>query len=174
MRDTERFSQIIVPLMEGLSERHHISAVPDILSIAPGFWSQLRQSVADQTAQKAAVEQGTLSLEEAKAKFDPWRSMTEREKKWFEGRTFEILRHCARGWRGGRDVRGKKFRPTLLWRKLNFPPFPFASFQRVVACLADNAVPTSQARRIRSRRQTRFRSHGRSRSTKSVAASCRI
>ncbi|GAA5834732.1 hypothetical protein JCM3766R1_003221 [Sporobolomyces carnicolor] len=112
----ERFSQIIVPLMEGLSERHNISAVPDILSIAPGFWSQLRQSVADQTAQKAAVEQGTLSLEEAEAKFDPWRSMTEGEKKWFEGRTFEILRHCARGWRGGRDVRGKKFRPTLLWR----------------------------------------------------------
>ncbi|GAA5947445.1 hypothetical protein JCM3765_001680 [Sporobolomyces pararoseus] len=111
----ERFSQVLVPLLEGLSKRYNISAVPDILSVAPGFWSQLRQSVADQSAQKVALEKG-MSLEEAKVKFDPWRSMSQGEKKWFEGRMYEILRHCARGWKCGKDVYGKKVRPTILWR----------------------------------------------------------
>ncbi|GAA6006474.1 hypothetical protein JCM11491_004975 [Sporobolomyces phaffii] len=114
----ERFDQIVVPLMEGLATKYNVSAVPDIVSITAGFWSQLRQSVADQTASKLALEQG-MAIEEAKTRFDPWRPMEQVEKKWFEGRIYETLRHCAREWKGVKDARGRIKRPDLLWRALH-------------------------------------------------------
>jgi hypothetical protein len=108
--------------VEGLATKYNTSAVPDVVSIAAGFWSQLRQSVADQAAQKFALESG-MSIEEAKQKHDPWRSMEQVEKKWFEGRIYETLRHCARSWKNGKDAKEKDKRPErpdLLWRKSSF------------------------------------------------------
>jgi len=111
----ERFDQIVVPLVESLAQKYNVSATPDIFSISPGFWSQLRQSVADQSAHKKAID-GGMTIEEANQKFDVWRHFDRSEKKWYEGRIYEIVRHIAREWKEGQDGKGR-IRPTLLWRE---------------------------------------------------------
>ncbi|GAA5931542.1 uncharacterized protein JCM15063_001497 [Sporobolomyces koalae] len=113
----ERFDQIVMPIVKGLAEQYGASPVPDLFSIAPGFWSQLRQGVADVSAYSNAVEKG-MNPDEAGKVFDVWRSMEPAEQKWFEGRMYDTIRHIARAWPEGKDGQGS-YRPTLLWRALH-------------------------------------------------------
>ncbi|GAA6027093.1 hypothetical protein JCM8097_006106 [Rhodosporidiobolus ruineniae] len=114
----DRFDQIVVPLMSALSTKYGVSAVPSILSIAPGFWGLLRQSVEDQRLATEAIQAGEPAAE-AEAKHNVWRTMSLESRRWNERRVTEILRHLAKGWKGARDEAGRRT-PTILWRALHF------------------------------------------------------
>ncbi|GAA5865960.1 hypothetical protein JCM8547_002897 [Rhodosporidiobolus lusitaniae] len=114
----DRFDQIIIPLVANLAAKYGTSPVPDILSIAPGFWGILRQSVEDGRLEYEEVQAGK-DASQAKAEHDVWRPMSEEKRRWNEQRISEILRHLAKGWRGVRDKGGKRT-PLILWRALHF------------------------------------------------------
>ncbi|GAA6001062.1 hypothetical protein JCM10207_007395 [Rhodosporidiobolus poonsookiae] len=114
----DRLDQIVVPLIRSLSENFGTSPTPDILSVAPGFWGLLRQSVEDQRLAQEATEQG-VGTDEINAKYDVWRVMSEGSRRWNEKRITEILRHAAKAWKGERDGAGRRT-PMLLWRALHF------------------------------------------------------
>ncbi|BGP14017.1 hypothetical protein JCM10213v2_001955 [Rhodosporidiobolus nylandii] len=115
----DRFDHIVVPLVASLSAKYGTSTVPDILSIAPGFWGLLRQSVEDQRLAQAAVDEGRKTEQEALEEYNVWRTMSLETRRWNEKRITEILRHLAKGWRGAKDGRGRR-RPLILWRALHF------------------------------------------------------
>ncbi|GAA5896754.1 hypothetical protein JCM6882_005027 [Rhodosporidiobolus microsporus] len=114
----DRFDHIVVPLMAAVAAKFGTSAVPDILSIAPGFWGLLRQSVEDQRLAQEEVAAGE-SAQEAMDKHNVWRVMSVESRRWNERRITEILRHLAKGWQGVKDG-ARRRTPLILWRALHF------------------------------------------------------
>ncbi|GAA5842728.1 hypothetical protein JCM11251_002334 [Rhodosporidiobolus azoricus] len=114
----DRFDHIVVPLMQAVANKFSTSPVPDILSIAPGFWGLLRQSSEDQRLAQESIQAGQ-DAQETLNKHNVWRTMSVEKRRWNERRITEILRHLAKGWKGVKDATGRRT-PLILWRALHF------------------------------------------------------
>ncbi|GAA6059413.1 hypothetical protein JCM10212_003645 [Sporobolomyces blumeae] len=152
----ERFDQIVVPLVANVAQKYNTSPVPDVFSVSPGFWTMLRQSVADQSHYRAAVDAGA-EPDDAKKRYDVWRSFDEKEKAWHEARIEGVLRHVGQAWRAGKDGEGR-IRPTLLWRALHpiketdtVPASRTAALDQIGRHVVSQLVDEAQAARSRSR-----------------------
>ncbi|GAA5863720.1 hypothetical protein JCM8547_003700 [Rhodosporidiobolus lusitaniae] len=109
----DRFDQVLVPLMRGLAQKYGSSPIPDILSVSPGFWGIMWQTVQDARLLDLAIHAGE-DPEVAKKKHDVWRSMNPKTRRFSEKRVADIVRHLAKGWKG------EEKRPLMLWRALHF------------------------------------------------------
>ncbi|KAM0751854.1 hypothetical protein T439DRAFT_220717 [Meredithblackwellia eburnea MCA 4105] len=112
----DRFDQILVPLMKTISQTYGVPEVPDILSIAPGFWGLLRLSVETDATRDALIREGKLTTEQAYHDYDVWNNMKKDQRDWMESRIFTVLKHVANGWSDGE---GRVKRPRILWRALH-------------------------------------------------------
>lgn len=108
----DRFDQIVLPLLASLADTHSRSAVPDLVSVTPGFWGMMRQGVEDDRLRQAEVADG-MDEGEADKKWDTWRSMPPEVRAWNEGRIGEVVRHVGKAWAG------EEARPRILWRALH-------------------------------------------------------
>lgn len=109
-RSPDRFSQILVPLLQNMATTYHSSPIPDLLSFSPTFWDIYRNSMDDDIAHDVALSRG-VKVEEADVRFDPRRAMSAERREWVARRMRDVLGLMAGEWEGegGR-------RPTILWR----------------------------------------------------------
>ncbi|KAL8280436.1 hypothetical protein RQP46_007084 [Phenoliferia psychrophenolica] len=109
----DRLDQIVIPLLANIAKQYNTSPVPDIVSIAPGFWGILRLSYETQRIRDAAIAAGNTTFLEGYAKHDVWNNMKEDQRDWMEGRIQEVIEYIGNGWRDSVKA------PLILWRSLH-------------------------------------------------------
>ncbi|GAA6048912.1 hypothetical protein JCM3770_007115 [Rhodotorula araucariae] len=147
----DRFDQIVLPLVASISAHYGTSPIPSLVSVAPGFWSLLRQSVRDAQEAKARAASWTDDMDavDAAVQEGVWRAMPRELRAWNARRVEEVLRHVAGAWSESPT------RPTILWRALHFvketPKVPYSRLvaldqigRAVVARLAHESRPQEE------------------------------
>ncbi|BGP38093.1 hypothetical protein JCM10449v2_002020 [Rhodotorula kratochvilovae] len=151
----DRFDQIVLPLVASLSGHYGTSPIPSLVSLAPGFWSLLRQSASDASAAEArakAEAQDPAAVAHA-VQQRVWRAMPRELRAWNERRLEEALRHVARAWSSART------QPRILWRAHHFvKETPKVPYTRLVAL--DHIGRAVAARLVREGRAAEERARG--------------
>ncbi|GAA5978089.1 hypothetical protein JCM10908_004225 [Rhodotorula pacifica] len=113
----DRFDSIVVPLVAAVAKQYGTSASPDLVSIAPGFWTLLRETVDKQQILEKQVDNG-VPYDEAKAQWraQVWRTPSEWSRTFYEKRIAQIMRHVATAWPATTSTP----QPFLLWRAPHF------------------------------------------------------
>lgn len=123
----DRVDQILLPVLAGLAKVLERSAVPDVISITPGFWGMLRQAKEDDRNKDADIEKG-MPQSEAEAKWDTWRTMPLETRVWHEQRMTEVISHIGSLWSEA------KVRPRIVWRALHrIRPYHMIPLERTTA-----------------------------------------
>ena len=107
----DRFEQIVIPLLKSLGDKYNVSPVPDIVSLAPGFWGILRLSIDEQMNRDKSILSGNMSIAAAYEHFDTWNNMSPDQRDWMEGRIEAVIRNIGKAWAGA-----AKKPPRILWR----------------------------------------------------------
>lgn len=109
----DRVDQVLIPVLEGLAQAYgRKSAVPDLVSVTPGFWGMLRQSAEDDRNKAEGIKAG-MSQAEADRKWESWRTMPPATRTWHEQRMSEVIRHLGSLWAEA------PIRPRIVWRALH-------------------------------------------------------
>ncbi|KWU46546.1 hypothetical protein RHOSPDRAFT_32003 [Rhodotorula sp. JG-1b] len=113
-RIEDRFDQIVVPLVAAVAKQYGSNPIPDLVSVAPGFWTLLRETVDKQRALERQAEDG-VPYDEAHAQWraQVWRQPSAWSRGFYEKRVAQIMRHVAVAWPA-------KSQPSLLWRAPHF------------------------------------------------------
>ena len=106
----DRLDQIVIPLLNNIAAEYKTSPVPDIVSIAPGFWGILRLSYEEQRIRDESILAGNQTIYEAYAEHDTWDNMKSDQRDWMEGRIGDVLQYVGNGWKGSVKA------PLILWR----------------------------------------------------------
>ncbi|GAA5872536.1 hypothetical protein JCM3774_006846 [Rhodotorula dairenensis] len=116
-RIEDRFDQIVVPLVASVAKHYGSNPIPDMLSVAPGFWTLLRETVDKQEALEKGNLAGVSSVEaHAQWRAQVWRTPSEWSRQFYEKRVAQVLRHVAAAWPATTTTRP----PFLLWRAPHF------------------------------------------------------
>lgn len=115
---TERFNQILLPLVAKVAAKYDLPSVPSLLTISPTFWGLLRNSQEDDASRAAATENTSGSeWDKAVKEWEPFRTISSARMVMLETRMRDFLKHVSKAWRrdgGGEEVQK---RPVILWRK---------------------------------------------------------
>lgn len=109
----DRFDLIAVPLVKAFAQFHDTKPNPDLVSVAPGFWTLLRETIDKQQPYDQDIDDG-VAFEDAHAEWrkSVWRTPSEHSRQFYEKRITQILRRVAAAWPETRSSR----QPSLLWR----------------------------------------------------------
>lgn len=103
-----------MPLVANIAAHYGSKPNPDLVSVAPGFWTLLRETIDKQLAVQNSVP-ANLPIEEIKALWrnDVWRTPSQHSRTFYETRISSILRRVASAW----PEQESSPRPSLLWRQ---------------------------------------------------------
>lgn len=96
--------------MEGIAARFGVSAIPDVVSITPGFWGLLRMGDGDEKERIKLIASGVPATD--LVEMEATSEMSQERIDWLTIRTEEVLRKLAGIWI-------EKKRPKLIWRPLH-------------------------------------------------------
>ncbi|KAL8278425.1 hypothetical protein RQP46_009115 [Phenoliferia psychrophenolica] len=110
----DRFDQIVIPLLQNIADKYKISPVPDVVSVAPGFWGILRLSMEEQFNRDMGIISGNMTIPAAFEQFSTWNNMKAEQREWMEGRIETVIRKIGKAWS---DTAATP--PRILWRSLH-------------------------------------------------------
>jgi hypothetical protein len=94
----DRFSQIVIPLLNSISSQYHVSAVPDLISFTSSYWGIRRLGIEALDRKQRLLNEGHAESEDMVKILGTWEQLNDQARSFAKRRIKQILMRIAIEW----------------------------------------------------------------------------